>query len=301
MSSKALRNLIAVVLAVLVVTAGLLFLRKPDPISAERYIETDRLFNDVEANVRSNDQLDVIVDIDHSRLGSEAGSPMPPSHVLIFSDPSLDAAIIEKNILAAIDLPLRVLVYEDQESGSAKVIANSYKFISKRHALPDDDALRSRYNATIALAMKGIPAENIARFRSDAMPDSGLVTLESPYNFDETVQRVTAAIDAQEDTVVFGTIDFAERSKEHIAFTSPLRMILFGGPGPGGKAMADAPTLGLDAFCQKLLIWQADDKIIRVAFNDLLALAERQDASYGLPLRIINRRLNKTFSTALEN
>ncbi len=299
MNSK-LRNLGLVVLAVLVATAVFLCLRKPEPVSAERYIETDRLFRDVEANVRGHGELDVIVDIDHSRLGSEAGSPMPPSHVLIFSDPSLDAAIIENNIVAAIDLPFRVLAYEDQESGSAKVIANSYEFISKRHALSDDDALRSRYNATIALAMEGIPLERIDRFRSDTMPDPGLVTLESPYNFDETVQRVTAAIDAQGDTVIFGTIDFAERSAEHSAFTPPLRMILFGGPGPGGKAMVDAPTMGLDAFCQKLLIWQADDKTVRVTFNDLLALAERQDANYGLPLRIINRRLTKTFTTALK-
>ncbi len=300
MSRKALRNLIVIVLAVFIATTLWLVLRKSEAVSAERYLETDRIFGVVQANVRSRSELDVIVDIDHSRLGAEARSPMPPSHVLIFSDPSFDAAIIEKNPIAAIDLPFRVLVYEDQESGSARVLANRYEFLSRRHSLPDDEALRSRYSDSIALAMKGVPAEEIAEFRSDAMPDSGLVTLESPYNFDETLQRVTSAINAQGDTVIFGTIDFAERSKEHVSVTRPSRMILFGGPGPGGKAMANAPTLGLDAFCQKLLIWEADDGSIRVTFNDLLALAERQNVSYGIPLRIINRRLKSTFANALE-
>jgi hypothetical protein len=63
--------------------------------------------------------------------------------------------------------------------------------------------------------------------------------------------------------------------------------------------MGSAPTLGLDAFCQKLLIWQDAGGTVRVTFNDLLALAERQKVSGGIPLRLINHRLKETFSTAL--
>jgi len=55
--------------------------------------------------------------------------------------------------------------------------------------------------------------------------------------------------------------------------------------------MASAPTLGLDAFCQKLVIWQDEGGTVHVTFNDLLALANRQNVSGGLPLRVINRRL----------
>ncbi|MCA9195844.1 MAG: hypothetical protein KDB03_28965, partial [Planctomycetales bacterium] len=72
------------------------------------------------------------------------------------------------------------------------------------------------------------------------------------------------------------------------------------GPGPGGKAMASAPTLGLDAFCQKLLIWQDEKGTVHVTFNDLRVLAARQEVSGGLPLRVINGRLKETFLTALE-
>lgn len=271
-----------------------------EPISADRYEEPDRLFQKIEANVRNHAALDVIVNIDHSRLGAEAGSPMPPSHVLIYSDSSLDAAIIKENPTAAIDLPLRVLVYEDQKSGEAKVISNSFDFVAKRHSLSVDDEIRSLYDATVTKATQGISEEATASFRTDIMPSSGLVTLKSPYSYVETVQRVTDAIKSQSDTVIFGTLDFAERSKIHNVSVGPMQMILFGGPGPGGKAMTEAPTLGLDAFCQKLLILQADHKTVHVVFNDLLVLAERQGVQYGLPLRIINRRLKKTFSTALE-
>jgi uncharacterized protein (DUF302 family) len=64
--------------------------------------------------------------------------------------------------------------------------------------------------------------------------------------------------------------------------------------------MREAPTLGLDAFCQKVLIWQDARGGVHVTLNDLLALAERHQVSSGIPLRVINRRLQKTFSDALK-
>jgi len=225
---------------------------------------------------------------------------MPPAHVLIWSDSKLEAAILERAPLAAIDLPLRALAYEDHDSGRAAVIANSFDYLVSRYALPDDEALRDRYESVIAIAMVGIPQDAIAHFPSDAMPDVGLVTLDSPHAFATTEKRIWDAIRVQADMVTFGEVDFAERSRKHGVNLKPMRLILFGDPGPGGKAMASAPTLGLDAFCQKLLIWQDAGGVVHVTFNDLLAIAERQKVSGGIALRVINRRLRSTFSEALK-
>lgn len=270
-------------------------------VSEDRYIEPDRLFTVLEDNVRDNEEFEVIVDIDHSRLAAKAGSPMPPAHVLIWSDPKLDASILRQNPLAGLDLPLRALAFENQDTGKAEVIANSYDFLAHRHSLAKDGDSGARYEAAIAKAMNGIPESAIGRFPSDSMTDAGLVTLDSPYDFATTEKRIKDAINAQSDTVNFGEVDFAARSRTHGVELPPMRLLLFGGPGPGGKAMASAPTLGLDAFCQKLLIWQDTSGTVHVSFNDLLALAERQQVSGGLPLRVINRRIRETFSTALKD
>jgi len=180
------------------------------------------------------------------------------------------------------------------------VIANSYDYLARRYALTEEATVRTRYEAAIAKAVKGIPDGAIAQFESDAMPDAGLVTLESKYDFATTERRIQGAIDAQADAVAFGRVDFAARAREYGVLLNPTILILFGAPGPGGQAMASAPTLGLDAFCQKLLIWQDDHGTVHVTFNDLVALADRQKVSGGIPLRFINRRLKKTFSDALE-
>ena len=281
------------------VLALVLFLRKPEPIAESRFIEPDKLFETLLANVRGHADFEVIVDIDHARLGAKAGSPMPPSHVLIWSDPALEAAILKHNPVAAVDLPLRVLAYENQETGDAAVIYNTYEFVARRHALPEDTALRGGYESAVAKAVKDVPESSISKFSSDAMPDAGLVTLTSPFDFASTEKRVRDAIAANADTVPFGEVDFAARSRIHGVDLRPVKLILFGGPGPGGKAMASAPTLGLDAFCQKLLIWKDEEGAVHVTFNGLLALAERQGVSGGLPLRVINRRMRETFSAAL--
>jgi uncharacterized protein (DUF302 family) len=77
-------------------------------------------------------------------------------------------------------------------------------------------------------------------------------------------------------------------------------MLLFGAPVPGAKAMSNSPTLGLVAFCQKILVWQAEDGKIKVSSNDLLELAERQKADKTIALRVINFRLKSTFKAALK-
>ena len=87
------------------------------------------------------------------------------------------------------------------------------------------------------------------------MQPDGIVALDSPFDFKTIVQRLVSAIDGQDDTVWFGRVDFQERGVENGIELPPALLLLFGAPAPGAKAMAEAPTLGLDVFCQKLLIW----------------------------------------------
>jgi uncharacterized protein (DUF302 family) len=274
--------------------------RDGEEIAAERYIGPDGLFDQVYANVRADPAAEVIVDIDHSRLAAEAGSPMPPSHVLIWSESEVEAAILAENRMAAIDLPLRVLAYENQSNGTAAITFNNFNYLARRFDLANDSPARTLYDAAFARALTGIAASAVTDLPLDTMSQPGLITLISPYDFTETKQRMLDAVTAESDTVVFGELDFAARSKKWGVDLEPTELILWGSPGPGGKAMASAPTLGLDAFCQKLLILQDADGTARVIFNDLTALAERQQVSGGIPLRLINRRIQKTFTDALK-
>ena len=247
----------------------------PEPVPAERYEGPDSLFAILDENVATSGTLEKVVEIDHSRLGAEAGSVMPPAKVLIFSNPALEALLIDVNPLVAIDLPLRVLAYEAAADGEAKVTFNSFDYLRSRYGLADQQALATMYEASMEAALRGIEAARVASFPDDTMQPDGIITFDSPFDFETTVERLTAAIDAQDDTVWFGVVDFQQRAQEQGVETAPAKLLLFGGPAPGAKAMAKAPTLGLDAFCQKLLVWEDETGAVKASFNGLLAVAER--------------------------
>ncbi|WP_188109699.1 DUF302 domain-containing protein [Pseudohalioglobus sediminis] len=255
----------------------------------------------MERNVASSAKVSKVVDIDHSRLGHQAGSPMRPARVLIFSDPQLESELIKQSPLVALDLPLRVLAFEDSRDNSSKVIYNTFDYLESRYQLNSGSVakLRGRYSANLDFVINGIAPTAVSTFPSDTMSPDGIITISSPYSFEETVKRINVAIDAQGDTMHFGTVDFQANARDLGIEIAPSYLIMFGGPGPGGKAMAEAPTLGLDGFCQKFLIWEDASGQIKLSFNDLLALAERQGVKKTIALRVINFRLKKTFGDAL--
>ena len=288
--------------ASIIVSTGLLTAcGGPDPVDAKRFAESDTLVQIMNGNLSSSVALRKIAEIDHARLAQEVGSPMPPARVLIFSDTAMEAQLIKLNPLTALDLPMRLLAFESPADQSAKVIYNSFDYLVSRYELKPEETvdLRRAYESNIAALTKGVPKDALTSFVRDQMQPDGIITLQSTVGFEETLKRVNAAIDSQDDTVRFGVVDFQTGAKQLNIDIPPSHMILFGAPGPGGKAMSGAPTLGLDGFCQKFLVWQDDEGQTYLSFNDLLALAERQEASKSVALRVINFRLNKTFSDAL--
>ena len=267
--------------------------------AGQNHAPSDELFARLLENVAAR-RFEVITEIDHSRLAAEAGVDMPPSRVLIFSDPALDAAMMAIDPRLGVDLPLRVLAYEVSLGEGSALLYNDTAYLEHRYALTLPQEIRNHYDASIGAALAGGPSEKIIVLSPDGLNGDGLITLDSPHGFEETLRRVRGAVNAQDDTVWFGEVDFEARARAVGIEIDPALLLLFGAPGPGGRAMSPAPSLGLDAFCQKILVVQDAKGDVQVMMNDLLALADRHGARRSLALRIINRRLRKAFSRALE-
>jgi len=75
--------------------------------------------------------------IDHSGEAARAGMKMRPTKVLIFGSPKGGTPVIVAAPSVAIDLPLKVLVAED-ENGKAWVSYNSPEFLQQRHSIPEE-------------------------------------------------------------------------------------------------------------------------------------------------------------------
>src|SRR5437763_8445517 len=75
--------------------------------------------------------------IDHSGEAEKAGMTMRPTKLLIFGSPKAGTPVMLASPSAAIDLPLKMLVWEDC-AGKIWVSYNSPAYLQERHGLPHE-------------------------------------------------------------------------------------------------------------------------------------------------------------------
>ena len=75
--------------------------------------------------------------VDHSGEAEKVGMKMPPTKLLIFGSPKAGTPLMLASPRAAIDLPLKILVWEDAQ-GKVWVSYNSPAYLQQRHNLPAD-------------------------------------------------------------------------------------------------------------------------------------------------------------------
>jgi uncharacterized protein (DUF302 family) len=75
--------------------------------------------------------------IDHSGEAEKVGMKMRPTKLLIFGSPKAGTPLMLAAPSIAIDLPLKILVWED-EAGKTRVSYNAPGYLRERHNLPEE-------------------------------------------------------------------------------------------------------------------------------------------------------------------
>ena len=89
--------------------------------------------------------------VDHSGEAEKVGMKMPPTKLLIFGNPKAGTPLMVASPSVAIDLPLKLLVWEDS-GGKVWTSYNDPSYLQARHGLPPE--LVPNIAAVQALAMK---------------------------------------------------------------------------------------------------------------------------------------------------
>ena len=74
--------------------------------------------------------------IDHSGEAVKVGMTMRPTKLLIFGDPGAGTPIMLASPSSALDLPLKILVYEDHGE-TVRVAYNDPAYLGERHGIPN--------------------------------------------------------------------------------------------------------------------------------------------------------------------
>jgi uncharacterized protein (DUF302 family) len=75
--------------------------------------------------------------VDHSGEAEKVGMKMRPTKLLIFGSPKAGTPLMQAAPSIAIDLPLKILVWEDDQS-KVWISYNSPQYLQRRHGLPQD-------------------------------------------------------------------------------------------------------------------------------------------------------------------
>jgi uncharacterized protein (DUF302 family) len=87
--------------------------------------------------------------VDHSGEAEKVGMKMPPTRLLIFGSPKGGTPVILAAPTSAIDLPLKILVWEDGQ-GKVWVSYNSPTYLQQRHDIPKELAQNLAVVETLA-------------------------------------------------------------------------------------------------------------------------------------------------------
>jgi uncharacterized protein (DUF302 family) len=80
----------------------------------------------------------VVARVDHAAGAKAAGAEMKPSEVLIFGNPKLGTPLIQANPRAGLDLPMKVLAYEDAK-GKVWIITTRAAALRSRYGIKGKD------------------------------------------------------------------------------------------------------------------------------------------------------------------
>jgi len=113
----------------------------------------------------------------------------------------------------------------------------------------------------------------IFAFCSVASAADGLVTLKSPYNVHDTMNRLEEIV-KQRNLKVFARIDHAAGAAKVGKSLRPTELLIFGNPKGGTPLMECAQSTGID-LPLKALVWKDASSQVWLGYNDPEYLAER--------------------------
>ena len=78
--------------------------------------------------------------IDHAREARNKGLELRPTELILFGNPEIGTLLMQNQQVSAIDLPMKVLVWEDEKS-QVNITINDMDWLKERHGLTDNETI----------------------------------------------------------------------------------------------------------------------------------------------------------------
>ena len=136
-------------------------------------------------------------------------------------------------------------------------------------------------NKTLSL-VRAIVSICLVSVSATGLAQQGLVSVKSSHDVATTADRLESAL-AEKGMKVFARIDHAGGAASIGQELMPMELVIFGNPKVGTGLMKCAPASGID-LPMKALIWEDDNGVTWLGYNDMAYLAERHGMTGCEPL-----------------
>jgi uncharacterized protein (DUF302 family) len=213
-------------------------------------------------NILEQQGFEIIGVVDHAANAANVGLDLRPTQLILFSDKSQESKLISKAQTLAIDFPLKILIWED-DNGSIHHFYNGPGYLTDRHRL----RLSNHHLEEIAQTVRQFGELN-----------NGLITVDSPFSVEQTIINLKDAIEGLADKgfrIPF-VIDFMSNDQHEIDYIGSATLLIFGNPNAGTPLMQNQQRIGID-LPQKFLVWEDQHGQTRITYNDIFFLAKRHN------------------------
>ena len=219
----------------------------------------------------------IILEFDHSANAVSVGLDLDPTRVVFFGNPVLGTPIMQANMFAGLDLPQKILVWEESD-GSVFVGYNNPSFLVARFGsrlLSEAKTELSTMANTLletASSAAGVSPSSVHVPSKTFLYKSGLTIRRSQVDFETTYKQLLATVEAGPATIDL-TFDHSMNAASVGMDLGPSRLVVFGNPAAGNAFIAASQTQGIDSPV-RVLVTEVKGRVYVVA-NDLEFLSFR--------------------------
>ncbi|MDT0645445.1 DUF302 domain-containing protein [Zunongwangia sp. F260] len=223
--------------------------------------------------VNQNADSDIIAEVDHAANAIATGRVLNSTNTVFFTVPTYEAQILAENPLAGLDLPGKMMFYQNENS-EVFAVYNSVPYVNSRYGLEASENL-DEY-ATLLKNLANAATTGEVKFSADAMVglEEGIITAESTRSFEETYNALRSAISSDENLDIVAQVDHQETAAAENVEIPTSTLILFSYPELEAQLMQESQTVALD-LPQKILVWQDEEEVVHVSYNDTDYLIQR--------------------------
>ncbi|MFN4763846.1 DUF302 domain-containing protein [Gillisia sp. Q332] len=229
------------------------------------------------AALEANEAISIIAEVDHTANSISVGRVLKPTRIVFFANPVLGTPLMQENQLVGLDLPHKVLFFQN-EKDVVYAVYNSVKFLESRYELSEVSTLGQISNALSNLVKAATNAKIKSATNLIADPQGGIITKISNEDFESTYSNLRNAIAGNENLQLVAELDHRENAASVDLELRPTKVIIFGNPNLGTPLMQSSQSTGLD-LPQKMLVWEDEDGTVNISYNDPEYLRERHSIS----------------------